>query len=79
MVRHRDGTTTIEAGDAFLFKPGEPHQLINNGTQDLVLYLVADNPLGEACYYPDSGKWSVPIPERRLIRSEPLDYDDGEE
>src|SRR5262245_8267393 len=25
-VRHQDGTTSIETGDAFLFKPGEPHQ-----------------------------------------------------
>ena len=26
-VRHKDGTTGIEAGDAFIFKPGEPHQI----------------------------------------------------
>src|SRR4029453_15775804 len=25
VVRHKDGTTPIEAGDAFIFKPGEPH------------------------------------------------------
>jgi uncharacterized cupin superfamily protein len=79
IVRHQDGTTAIEASDAFLFKPGEPHQLINNGTEDLVLYIVADNPMGESCHYPDSGKWLVRSPERRLIRSEPLDYYDGEE
>ena len=30
LVRHKDGTTPIEAGDAFLFKPGEPHQITNN-------------------------------------------------
>ena len=78
-VRHKEGTTAIEPGDAFLFKPGEPHQLINNGKEDLVLYLVADNPAGESCHYPDSGKWLVRSPERRLIRSEPLDYFDGEE
>jgi uncharacterized cupin superfamily protein len=78
-VRHNEGTTAIEAGDAFLFKPGEPHQLINDGTEDLVLYIVADNPAGESCHYPDSQKWIVRSPERRLIRSEPLDYFDGEE
>lgn len=78
-VRHQEGTTPIEPGDAFLFKPGEPHQLHNDGAEDLVLYVVADNPLGESCYYPDSGKWSVPIPSRRLVRSEGLDYYDGEE
>jgi hypothetical protein len=44
-----------------------------------LLYVVADNPMGESCHYPDSGKWAVRSPERRLIRSEPLDYFEGEE
>jgi len=79
IVRHKDGTTAIEAGDAFIFKPGEPHQMTNNGTEDLILYVVADNPVGESCHYPDSQKWIVRSPTRRLIRSEPLDYYDGEE
>jgi uncharacterized cupin superfamily protein len=78
-VRHDDGSERIEAGDAFIFKPGEAHQLINDGDEDLVYYCVADNPIGESCYYPDSKKWVVRSPERRLIRSEPLDYYDGEE
>ena len=78
-VRHEDGMTPIEPGDAFIFKPGEPHQISNDGSHDLVLYVVADNPIGEHHYFPDSGKWSVSIPKRRLIRSEPLDYFDGEE
>jgi uncharacterized cupin superfamily protein len=78
-VRHAEGTSPIEAGDAFLFKPGEPHQLINDSQSDLMLYVVADNPIGESTFYPDSGKWSVRSPERRLIRSEPLEYYDGEE
>jgi len=77
-VRHKDGTTAIQSGDAFIFQPGEPHQLTNDGTQDLVLYVVADNPIGESTYYPDSKKWSVRSPERRNLRSEPLDYYDGE-
>ena len=82
IVRHKDGTTAIEAGDAFIFQPGQPHELINPDSesgQDLVLYVVADNPMSESCYYPDSKKWIVYSPERRLIRSEALDYYDGEE
>ena len=79
IVRHKNGTTPIEPGDAFLFKPNEPHQITNNGTQDLILYVVADNPIGESYYYPDSNKWGVPIPERKFIRSHALDYYDGEE
>jgi uncharacterized cupin superfamily protein len=78
-VRHADGTEAIEPGDAFIFEPGQPHQLINNSAQDLILYVVADNPIGESGYYPDSGKWLVRSPERRIIRSEALDYFDGEE
>jgi uncharacterized cupin superfamily protein len=78
-VRHQDGTTNIEAGDAFIFKPGEPHQLINDSEQDLILYVVADNPIGESCHYPDSGKWLVRSPERRLVRAGALEYYDGEE
>lgn len=79
VVRHRGGSVPIETGDAFIFKPGEPHQITNNGAEDLILYVVADNPVGESCYYPDSNKWSVPIPERRVLRSDALDYFDGEE
>ena len=78
-VRHQDGTTAVGPGDAFLFPPGEPHELINDGTVDILVYVVADNPIGESCHYPDSGKWLVRSPERRLIRSNDLDYYDGEE
>ena len=79
IARHQAGTTPIEPGDAFIFEPGQPHQLTNTGTQDLIVYVIADNPVGESCHYPDSNKWVVRSPERRLMRSEPLDYFDGEE
>lgn len=78
-VRHENGESPIEPGDAFLFKPGEPHQLFNNSDGDLVLYVIADNPVGESCHYPDSGKWLVRSPARQLIRSVPFEYYDGEE
>ncbi len=82
VVRHKDGRTEIVPGDAFIFQPGEPHELLNPGAgsgEDLVLYVVADNPIGESCYYPDSEKWLVRSPERRLIRSQGLEYYEGEE
>src|SRR5688572_4389643 len=79
LARHKDGTTPIEPGDAFIFGPGEPHQLINNSSHDLIVYVVADNPIGESCHYPDSQKWLVRSPERSLIRSARLEYYDGEE
>ncbi|MBL9136047.1 MAG: cupin domain-containing protein [Verrucomicrobiales bacterium] len=79
IARHQGGQTPIEPGDAFLFKPGQPHQLINDGSEDLVVLVVADNPIGESCHYPDSGKWLVRSPERRLLNDGPTDYYDGEE
>ncbi len=78
-VRHADGTTPIESGDSFIFKPNEPHQIINSGTEDLVIFVIADNPIGESCFYPDSKKWAVKSPAYQLVRGEPLDYYDGEE
>jgi uncharacterized cupin superfamily protein len=71
IVRHQEGTTEIE--------PGQPHQITNNGSQDLLILIVADNPIGESCYYPDSRKWLVRSPESRMMRSDPLDYYEAEE
>ena len=78
-VRDAEGRTPIVAGDAFIFEPGQAHQIINDSGEDLVLYVVADNPMGESCHYPDSRKWLVRSPERAFVRSEPLEYEDGEE
>jgi uncharacterized cupin superfamily protein len=78
-VRHENGETEVESGDAFLFKPGENHQLINVGKTDMLVYVVADNPIGESFYYPDSGKVGVPLPSRHWLRGKSVDYFDGEE
>lgn len=78
-VRHAGGLSKIRKGDAFLFRPEEPHQLINDGEADLVLYIVADNPRGDSCYYPDSGKWIVGSRAEPIVKPVPLDYFDGEE
>jgi uncharacterized cupin superfamily protein len=79
VARHKDGTTPIETGDAFIFQPEEPHTLANDGAEDLLIFIIADNPIGESAYYPDSKKWLVRSPERKLMRGESLDYFDGEE
>ena len=78
-VRHEEGTTPISPGDSFIFPPGQAHQLLSDPAQDLLLYIIAVNPIGEAGYYPDGRKWIVRSPDRRLLRSEALDYLDGEE
>jgi uncharacterized cupin superfamily protein len=78
-VRDPDGVTAIEEGDAFIFEPGRPHQISSDSSGDLVVYVIADNPVGETGHYPDSNKWLVRSPVRALIRSGSLDYLDGEE
>jgi uncharacterized cupin superfamily protein len=78
-VRHDAGETEVGRGDAFLFRPGENHQLINTGKTDMLVYVVADNPIGESFYYPDSDKVGVPLPSRHWLRGKSLEYFDGEE
>lgn len=81
-VRHDHGVTQVTAGDAFIFGPNEPHQLINSGQQDFIYYVIADNPIGESAYYPDSGKWKVnksSAADRVVIKGPETDYFDGEE
>ena len=79
-VRHADGLTEVSGGDAFVFGPGEPHQMINAGKEELVYYVIADNPIGTTCYYPDSKKWMVGQPSDRVVlKGSETDYYDGEE
>jgi uncharacterized cupin superfamily protein len=78
-VRDEAGFTDVVAGDSFIFQPGEAHQILNDGPDDLVITIVADNPVGETCYYPDSQKWQVRSPVDRVIRGEAVAYLDGEE
>ncbi len=81
-VRHKDGTMEAVPGDAFVFGPDEPHQLSNSGQEDLVYYVIADNPIGESNYYPDSGKWKVnksSAADRVVVKGQETDYFDGEE
>jgi hypothetical protein len=45
----------------------------------LIIYVVANNPMDEACYYPDSRKWAVGPGIIRADSTESLDYYDGED
>ena len=79
-IRDRDGETQVGAGDSFVFGPHEAHQLTNRGNEDFVYYVIADNPVGDVCHYPDSGKWAVHRQDERLIIHGTVgDYFDGEE
>ena len=80
-IRDKEGTTIVTAGDAFFFGPGEAHQLTNAGEEDFVYYVVADNPRGDSCYYPDSGKFAVMKEGTNevIVKGTETDYFDGEE
>jgi len=80
-IRDKEGTTMVTAGDAFFFGPGEAHQLANAGEEDFVYYVIADNPRGDACYYPDSGKFAVMTEgtSEVIVKGTETDYFDGEE
>jgi uncharacterized cupin superfamily protein len=81
-VRDQDGATEVSADDAFIFQPNEPHQIENSGSEDLIFYVIADNPIGESGYYPDSSKWKInrkSQADRVVIKGSETDYFDGEE
>ena len=81
-VRDKDGTSEVANGDAFIFGPNEPHQITNSGDVDLIYCVIADNPIGESAYYPDSRKWKAnktSAADRVVIKGGETDYFDGEE
>ena len=52
----------------------------NDGEKDLVFYIIADNPVGETCYCPDSDKWGLPLNlNGPILKGVAVSYFDGEE
>ena len=80
-IRDKGGVTDVGPGDTFFFPPGEAHQFSNAGEEDFVYYVVADNPRGDSCFYPDSGKWAVQVEnlEEVIVKGKEADYYEGEE
>jgi uncharacterized cupin superfamily protein len=77
-LRAGDTVTEVTAGDTFVCPPGEPHQIKNIGTEDLVYYVIADNPSADVTNYPDSNKWFVK-PQRKSFTMQETDYYANEE
>ena len=77
-VRLSEGSHPVETGDFFYHPPGEAHQLINSGSVELEVLIIADNPALDACFYPDSNKWGL-RPPGKFFRMQECDYLDGEE
>src|SRR3982074_1664683 len=75
-IRDKEESTIVTAGDAFFFGPGEAHQLANAGEEDFVYYVIADNPRGDSCYYPDSSKFAVwkESGEEVIVKAQEADY-----
>lgn len=81
IIRDKDGNTEVGPGDAFMFGPGEAHQLSAAPDQDFAYYVIADNPRGDGCFYPDSGKYAVFVEgdEEIIVEGKEADYFKGEE
>jgi uncharacterized cupin superfamily protein len=77
-VRTLEGLTAVNAGDVVLHPPGEAHQFANTGNEELLYFLIADNPLLDVWHYPDSNKWGISSP-RKIFRATDAPYWDGEE
>lgn len=77
-VRAGAARHAIRAGDCFLHPPGEAHQLINTGSDDLEVLIIADNPPLDAFHYPDSDKWGLRTPGV-FFKMTPVDYFEGED
>lgn len=77
-MRTGKGKEAVKAGDYLVFPPGEAHQLINTGSEDLTFLVIADNPQADIIHYPDSGKWMLK-PQRKVFEMAEVDYFKGEE
>ena len=64
--------------DQFICRPGEAHQIFNDGTSDLVYYVIANHHRADVTTYPKSGKRQIK-PDYRYFRIDDVDYYDGEE
>jgi uncharacterized cupin superfamily protein len=53
-IRGPENTITITQGDSVIFKPGESHQILNPGVDDLVYYVISDQPQSDVVTYPDT-------------------------
>ena len=77
-MKLKSENVTIASGDYMVCRPVEAHQIINDSNKDLVIQIIAHNPVSDIIEYPDSGEWQV-RPKPKVFRMQPADYFDGEE
>ncbi len=71
-------TVSVAPGDCIMNPPGEAHQIVNTGTDDLTYYVIANNAGPYFFHIPVSNKWGVSFRDVTctMIR---VDYYEGEE
>ena len=72
-------TRGLTAGDCVMTPPGEPHQIINTGKEDLLYYVIANNAPADFYHFPDSNKWGFSLEDVGTFRIREVNYFDGEE
>ena len=77
ILRTPERSEEIRGGDYIVLPPGEAHQILNEGNEDLIYYVIADNPQADVIYYPDSRKYFIK-PQRKVFDTE-ANYFKGEE
>ncbi|WP_276609667.1 cupin domain-containing protein [Phragmitibacter flavus] len=80
LVRTSDGDMEIGVGDYLMQAPGVAHQVVNQGDEDLVMLVIADNPAADMIRYPASKKYFLK-PSRVMFGElgESVEYYEGEE
>lgn len=78
-VVRNDKARPIQAGDHIMQPPGVAHHIINTGEEDLLYYVIADNPHADVYYYPDSDKWGIQSARGYFRVHETTTYWDGED
>jgi uncharacterized cupin superfamily protein len=68
----------VEPGDHVICPPGEAHLLENDGSADLVYFVISDHHPADITTYPNTDKRQLK-PEYRIVETTESDYYRGEE
>ena len=61
-----------------LCPPEHAHQIVNTGLDDLLFYVVADNPPAEVTFYPETGRWGIK-PHKKHFKMQEAEYYEPED
>jgi len=77
-LRGPDDTLAVGPGDTVMFPPGDAHSIRNNGSVDLVYYVIADHAPADVIFYPDRGNWFIKPQRKCFVMSETTYYDEAD-